>query len=291
MITRKEYMNGPHGGEAGTANHRRYYAQFVTPAVTATLLRSIDAKRLLASTDKHFNDIGLPCWDRLPWANGLLKALKTADPCGGSLSDKVCIYKEAAQQIRERGPVVPDAPDALMIDKVVSPGIGRNGTVYFHVKYDGRRLSITGVEGPKPDGNARGSSGQICDSLAPNIDRYFDGWNGEALDKFLEVWRHWHLNDLRAGCEHQRAEGWDKRPIDPSKPIDTYGKHFDGQQSTTWNMLAWVTPQEHPDGLLTKPCPVCGYKYGSQWLYEAVPQEIIEYLQSIRETDLTPAWV
>jgi len=42
----------------------------------------------------------------------------------------------------------------------------------------------------------------------------------------------------------------------------------------------WVKPEEHPEGLLCKPCPECGYKYGSRWLVtplsEAIKAEALE---------------
>lgn len=53
----------------------------------------------------------------------------------------------------------------------------------------------------------------------------------------------------------------------------------------------WVTQAEHPDGVLSKPCPVCGYKYGSTWLKKEVPQEVIDWLFNLPDADITPAWV
>lgn len=53
----------------------------------------------------------------------------------------------------------------------------------------------------------------------------------------------------------------------------------------------WTYELEHPEGELMKPCPVCGYKYGSAWLKEAVPAEVISFLESLPETDKIPAWV
>lgn len=35
----------------------------------------------------------------------------------------------------------------------------------------------------------------------------------------------------------------------------------------------WVYESEHPDGILNKPCPICGYKYGSSWNYFQIPEE------------------
>lgn len=55
--------------------------------------------------------------------------------------------------------------------------------------------------------------------------------------------------------------------------------------------LGWLRPSEHPDGILTKECPVCGYKYGSAWQKEEVPQEVIDWLFSLPDTKTKPAWV
>lgn len=156
------------------------------------------------------------------------------------------------------------------------------------VKPDKMCLSITGVEGPKKNGDAWGSCGQLT---KPEIKTFAPGWDQESIDRLWKIWDAWHLNDMRPGCEHQRAEGWDKRPIDPDKPLDTYGKHYDGQEMDSWNMLAWIPHDKHPEGLLSKPCPKCGYAYGSQWLFEPVPVDVVDWLKALPETDKAPAWV
>lgn len=48
-------------------------------------------------------------------------------------------------------------------------------------------------------------------------------------------------------------------------------KHYKTETKTA----GWVRPEEHPDGLLGKPCDVCGYKYGTAWKHEALPREIV----------------
>jgi hypothetical protein len=63
------------------------------------------------------------------------------------------------------------------------------------------------------------------------------GWKVGDVVKLHEIWNRWHLNDMRAGCEHQHPTG--------DRPLDT-----------------------------TPPCPITGYKYGSQWLYESIPFEV-----------------
>ncbi len=53
----------------------------------------------------------------------------------------------------------------------------------------------------------------------------------------------------------------------------------------------WVDYREHPEGVLSKPCEVCGYKYGTSWLKKDVPAEVIAYIESLPGTDLKPAWI
>jgi len=146
-------------------------------------------------------------------------------------------------------------------------------------------IATEGTNGTKP---RLSICGEVWNHLGTDI--ISGGQNYEELLKFfpdsplveriVEIWQRWHLNDMRAGCEHQRAEKWSERPIDPEKPLNAYGLHFAGQGSPSWNMLTWVTPSEHPGGLLTAPCPVCGYEYGSAWLYEPLPEEVINEVKS-----------
>lgn len=53
----------------------------------------------------------------------------------------------------------------------------------------------------------------------------------------------------------------------------------------------WLDQFEHPDGILSRPCPICGYKYGTAWKFEALPMDVINFLKSLPETETRPAWV
>lgn len=48
---------------------------------------------------------------------------------------------------------------------------------------------------------------------------------------------------------------------------------------------------KHPDGILSKPCPVCGYRWGSSWRAERVPTEVLQWLESLPDSTRKPAWV
>jgi hypothetical protein len=139
--------------------------------------------------------------------------------------------------------------------------------------------------------------GQMQDTIRAALDaheiRFVDDWTPTRLRRVLDLWDAWHLNDMTAGCEHQRAGiaaddddpdagiPWDARPIDPSKPTDTYGKHYDGQRSASWNMLAWVPRRDHPRGLLAHQCPECGYGYGTSWLTVEIPADVREEIRDL----------
>ena len=81
---------------------------------------------------------------------------------------------------------------------------------------------------------------------------------GQCFDKLLEfiptktvksiynVWKEWHLNDFHAGCIHQRA--FEKEPYENHQ-----GHH----------------------------CDICDHTYGSKWIYEEIPAEIIEEIKNL----------
>lgn len=226
----------------------------------------------------------------------------------------------------------------------------RLAAVFCKIQFDAAgRLSITGVEGPLPNGDALGSCGQIVMSDW-NIVAYAPGWDADRVEKFREIWRQWHLNDMRAGCEHQRAS-WkldeqieivtykltsqtllqihrikERVMADLQKPRGAWpageeqgaaavindaerellnlpyeineAPDADGPGSGCYEVakretkhVTHVYPHEHRKGLLCKACQICGYKYGSAWLREEVPADVLSWLRALPETDVNPAWV
>lgn len=80
------------------------------------------------------------------------------------------------------------------------------------------------------------------------------------------------------------------------KPLDDV--RYEPQKQQEWNegptegkALGWLSPEEHPDGILGKPSPVCGYKYGTSWLKEDVPEDVLQFLYNLPDTTREPAWV
>ncbi len=112
-ITRKEYVARTCAAatpEEAMELHRTYYGQYVEEWAKDAVIRFIGFEAILASTDEHFNDIPLWRWDILASplsrpdgpASGSAICRKMAELGDSpSLSGLVCIYKEAARQIRD----------------------------------------------------------------------------------------------------------------------------------------------------------------------------------------------
>jgi hypothetical protein len=90
------------------------------------------------------------------------------------------------------------------------------------------------------------SAGQITDVLT-SLGTFAPGFDADKAARLAGLWQRWHLNDVRAGCAHQAVVWEDGRPS-----LD-----------------------------LTLPCPVTGYRYGSAWLTEELPEGFADELWSL----------
>jgi len=79
--------------------------------------------------------------------------------------------------------------------------------------------------------------------------------NRDKFQELMVIWKRWHLNDLRAGCTHQREiireSGYDDCSYEEIKKTEFFV------------------------------CPVCGYEYGSKWLLEELPPVVVDFLREI----------
>lgn len=147
---------------------------------------------------------------------------------------------------------------------------GANGAarvkVIAEVEWRDGRLSFTGAEGPKRNGDAVGSSGQIIMTWSEDPTRWTPtgDFSAEQLQRFMKLWDRWHLNDMQAGSPRQRA--W--LEANPVKAESHYDKACE----------ALAAVGLHPDTeyvVNDKP-----YKYGSAWLTEEVPVDVLDEIRS-----------
>lgn len=128
-------------------------------------------------------------------------------------------------------------------------------------------MSLTGVIGAKYNGNCYGSCGQIQDVLKQKNIRIAKNWDADMVLKLYETWERWHLNDLTAGLPIQEdfVREW--------KKTNKY------DYATVCEVLKANNLYE-----------IDGYKYGYKWLTEEVPQEVIDWLFALPETNIECAW-
>lgn len=158
--------------------------------------------------------------------------------------------------------------------KVVRVGRGSNGHVFVTIKYKDGELSLTGVEGPTSNGDCKGSCGQINMSPSWGITAYAPGFSAKIEKQLRYVWDAWHLNHMRAGSPAQRA-------VAATLPESMRRDYTAMKQALR---EAGVDPDPwHP--VNGKP-----YVYGSAWLRDDVPEDVLLWLQSLPATDIMPAW-
>jgi hypothetical protein len=150
-------------------------------------------------------------------------------------------------------------------EKVVRPCKTECGWTYCKIKFIDGNLSITGVEGPLPNGNCIGGCGQIIMS-GWGIREYGNGWDKDSVADFRQVWDRWHLNDMRAGTPKQ--------------------EEYIRDNISKYDYVAVCSALKEA-GLLVDD----GYKYGSKWLKEEVPEDVIEWLMALPDSPTKPAWV
>lgn len=87
------------------------------------------------------------------------------------------------------------------------------------------------------------------------------GWTQEKLDKLLDVWENYHLNDCQAGTPEQMEilRPWFKTVKYPENTYDGQLRQLDKYGMRTHN----------------------GHVYGSKWLYMPIPADVLEFLHSL----------
>ena len=130
-------------------------------------------------------------------------------------------------------------------------------TIKAHINEQGELSMIGNVWNPIESDIYCG--GQCYDTL-----KEFFPYN-KKVQRLIEIWKRWHLNHLRAGT--QKQEEWLRAHADEYETLKSYPgpflSHYD-----------WATRELRKAGLN----PDNGYMYGSAWLKEELPTQIIAEL-------------
>jgi len=158
--------------------------------------------------------------------------------------------------------------DAVVYDNIVK-------MVVCRITCKNGKLSITGVHGPKRNGDAFGPCGQIrLEKL--DFDSFSDGWTQERLNMFAGVWKRFHLNDVNAGSPAQEFYLQNNLIKDQS---NHYERACEALESAGLNPDPYYIHNGKP------------YSYGSAWISTDLPEWVQRWLHDLPETNRNYAWV
>jgi hypothetical protein len=187
------------------------------------------------------------------------------------------------------------------------------------------------------------ASGNVWNHMETNvlmggqcIDDIYKEFRNDLTDKklfiqIMELWEKWHLNDMNAGCEHQRADKWGEEKLNIAhlklnyttsrmqsdiksramKALEVNGKaeisaleqellqleyfreipaelvelplykQYYQVEKIEETTSGWTSEDKHPKGVLSKACSICGYKYGTAWVYRAIDKKDLKAIMEL----------
>lgn len=86
---------------------------------------------------------------------------------------------------------------------------------YIKIEYTDNKLSITGVMGPASNGDYKGHAGQCIDTICDLDNDYYNtrptkDFTESDLEKLVDIWNEYHLNDMKPYDVEMKKLGWDK---------------------------------------------------------------------------------
>lgn len=107
-------------------------------------------------------------------------------------------------------------------------------------------------------GRTRGGSGQCSDSIEKKIGN-FNKDEQVIIRKILDIWKEYHLNDMKAGTKYQ------------TELLSDFKNTSSGSYHT--EASAYLKSK---NALYDR-----DYEYGTSWLYKEIPNDVIEFLESL----------
>lgn len=150
------------------------------------------------------------------------------------------------------------------------------------------------------------------------------GWNAHFKDKIkIETWTLTRqYQDLKRKAENRALQCLrDGKPFYPTKDeiayanmkysmevyndedkSYNYGKLYRdayefrerdclGRLNSVYRQRNEISYKDHPLGFLKRPCPICRYEYGTYWLKEELPNDVISFILGLPEPKTKPSWI
>ena len=162
--------------------------------------------------------------------------------------------------------------------KLLCLGQGRDGKVFINATLKGLdvhdwELSLSGVIGPKGDGDCIGPCGQIQAHLIESIEEYFKPWDELRVGALIEIWKDYHLNVMTAGSPRQESYLKHKVPT-----LHLADNTYENRAMLLKN--AGLNPDEEYFNFDSNE----PYVYGSAWLHTKLPLHVIGWFSDLPES-------
>jgi hypothetical protein len=129
---------------------------------------------------------------------------------------------------------------------------------------------VLSISGGIKAGNSDVEGGQIYDTIADVVDimEFEPGFDKKSVLEIVQIWRDYHLNDLKAGTKLQTET--------INEAFEKSGKSYD------YDLVDKILEHsKHGDIRVDN-----GYSYGSKWLLEELPKGLVFKLKALIEPDL-----
>lgn len=134
-----------------------------------------------------------------------------------------------------------------------------------YITKDGKHQIEWALEEKRPGQLVFSASSQNGQNINEIAEKYPDD---TMVQRIAKVWSSWHLNDMHPGTPKQEA-------FLRSRDIHDYDKAVDALKKAGL-YIDHLPAVATANGYLVRP----SYKYGSQWLYEPIPDDILAEIRS-----------
>lgn len=149
----------------------------------------------------------------------------------------------------------------------------RGGNVELEVELNGGKLSICASVW-RPDHADIESGGQHREVLN-DVHAWAGEWIKATAPRMVEVWERYHLNDMKAGTAEQEAY-LRAYPVTAVYPVSYYDAACEALKAA--NLYEVPDPRD----------PSQSYRYGTAWLTEAIPAEVLAEIQGWLDAPIPP---
>ena len=142
----------------------------------------------------------------------------------------------------------------INLPKIAYNGSRKINAVTIDISLEDGNLSLIGNVW-----NARRTDVTLCGQIYKELRNLYP--HNSQVQSLVAVWKRWHFNDMRAGSPAQEAY-LRANPVKAVYPESHYDKASAALAAVGLN----------PDN---------GYKYGSAWLKEELPAEIVAFIEGL----------